>query len=543
MTDPKTPTAPNNATLSLESSGSLGAARSSVIRFAIIATIVWSTVSLLTVFWSYHRERGLAKELASKEALALFKKDLAFRKWATAHGGVYVKPDSRTPPNPYLGHLPNRDVLTSEGQELTLMNPAYMMRQMTTEFQKAYGIRGHITSLVLLNPINEPDGWERLILEQYETNPREVISEEIIEGDPYMRLMRPMFMTKGCVKCHGHLGFKDGDLRGGISVAVPLASYYLAADTSTRNVIVITALLWLLGVIGLIIHTRDRLAQIGVLADNTQRLETEVKTRFKAERALEKANTSLQSKNTELEQIVYVTSHDLRSPLVNIQGYGKELAFSLKELHALLKDEAIPVKIHDEMGQIVDEDIPDALDFIQHSTKKMDGLLSGLLKISRLGRAGVTIEEVDATSVAKQAAKDFEFQLDEHKITLDIQPLPNCHADVMQLNQIFSNLIANSIKYRTPDQSGKISITGEIQGKFAVYTVKDNGIGIAESHLARIFDIFHRLHPETSDGEGIGLTIVQRALDRLNGEISVTSTLGEGSAFQFRLPLTTSKIS
>jgi len=217
----------------------------------ILSTILFFFLTLLVAYsgnWNIDNIHTEKLNLALAEAKANWNKDASFRKWATLHGGLYVKPDKRTPPNPALAHLPNRDVVTTKGQKLTLMNPAYMMRQMTQEFEDNYGIKGKITGKLQLNPINKPDKWQLKILNQFETgNTNEVYEQKMIDGQPYLRYMKPMFMTEGCVKCHGILGFKDGDLRGGVSVSIPLKPYFILAEETSKSIFVTHFTIWFLG--------------------------------------------------------------------------------------------------------------------------------------------------------------------------------------------------------------------------------------------------------------------------------------------------------
>lgn len=172
-------------------------------QFAIFSAIAWTILIIVSLGWNLNLIESQAEYLASREAQANWDKDQAFRRWATRHGGLYVKPDERTPPNPYLSHLSNRDVETTDGLKLTLMNPAYMMSQMTREFEEMYGIKGSITGQVLLNPENKPDSWELIALKQFDKGVKEFTELSHINGEPYLRFMKPMVMREGCVQCHG----------------------------------------------------------------------------------------------------------------------------------------------------------------------------------------------------------------------------------------------------------------------------------------------------------------------------------------------------
>lgn len=242
----------------------------------LLLFVVWSLLVVYSYRWNDDNLRSEKVALATSEARSLWNKDQAFRQWATRHGGLYVQPDERTPPNPALQHIENRDVVTTDGMQLTLMNPAYMMRQMTQEFEQDYGIKGKITGLRYLNEANRPDAWERTILERYAGGDAgEVIEETRINGEPYLRLMKPMFMKRGCLKCHAILGYREGDLRGGVSVSIPLLPYFAAADRSSRSVRTTHVMVWLFGSIGLAVFAwhafakrRERNRLLGRLEHN-----------------------------------------------------------------------------------------------------------------------------------------------------------------------------------------------------------------------------------------------------------------------------------
>ncbi|MDH5601475.1 MAG: phage terminase large subunit family protein, partial [Gammaproteobacteria bacterium] len=121
-------------------------------QYIILISLIWSALIIISFYSSIRGFEEHSIRLATKQAYDYWKKDSAFRIWATRHGGLYVRPDKRTPPNPSLAHIPHRDVETKNGVKLTLMNPAYMMRQMTGEFEKLYGVKGRITGQLLLDP-------------------------------------------------------------------------------------------------------------------------------------------------------------------------------------------------------------------------------------------------------------------------------------------------------------------------------------------------------------------------------------------------------
>jgi two-component system, chemotaxis family, sensor kinase Cph1 len=249
-----------------------------------------------------------------------------------------------------------------------------------------------------------------------------------------------------------------------------------------------------------------------------------------------KVEEALAEKNKELETIVYVASHDLRSPLVNIQGFSKELENTCKRIRVLLKENGSSPTSRNELETILSQEVPEAIEYIMLGVTKMDALLAGFLKFSRLGRASIKIESLDMTQLISKIVQTMDFQIKKAGAKVEIERLPDCLGDRMQVDQVFSNLIDNALKYADPKRPCEIHISGERKPTESVYCVKDNGIGIAKDHQAKIFEIFHRLNPSATAGEGLGLTIAQKSLEKQNGRIWVESEQAKGSRFFIVLP-------
>ena len=191
-------------------------------RYTVIVTVIWTIIIVWSLTWNVLREHEDTRELAVMEARVHFNKDQAVRLWTASHGGVYVTPTEKTPPNPYLAFLPDRDVITESGKPLTLINPAYMMKQLMGFYAELHSVEGRLTSLKVLNPLNEPDEWERSALIGFEGGLEEAIDFTEHKGEKYLRFMRPMMTEDKCLKCHGFQGYKVGDVRGGLGVMLPL---------------------------------------------------------------------------------------------------------------------------------------------------------------------------------------------------------------------------------------------------------------------------------------------------------------------------------
>jgi PAS domain S-box-containing protein len=265
-------------------------------------------------------------------------------------------------------------------------------------------------------------------------------------------------------------------------------------------------------------------------------IRTDITRRKADEDNLKQFARELEEKNKELETIVYTVSHDLRSPLVNVQGFSKQLSRACEKMTATAAahpDGRIPIA---DLKPQFEGAIPQALKFINAGVNKMEMLLAGLLRYSRLGRVTLTIRPLEMNALLTEIVASMKFQIENAHATIHVDPLPGCLGDPVQTNQVFANLIDNAIKYREPTRPLQITITGRLEAGEAIYAVADNGIGIAPQHQPKAFEIFHRLNPEATPGEGLGLTIAQRVLERQRGRIWVESAEGRGSTFFVSLP-------
>lgn len=222
----------------------------------ILSSILWTTLVIGLFLLSHNEHYDNAILMAKSATIDSFQKDLVYRKWAALHGGVYVPTSDHAHPNPYLANIPDRDVETTSGKKLTLINPAYMTRQVHELGMKEYGLIGHITSLNPLRPENAPDEWERRALLDFQNGSKDVWSVEQMGDRKYFRYMSPMLVESSCIKCHGHQGYKEGDLRGGISVSVPWDSFEAPLKTHLKHVMAIYGLIWLVGILGIFASQR-----------------------------------------------------------------------------------------------------------------------------------------------------------------------------------------------------------------------------------------------------------------------------------------------
>ncbi len=225
--------------------------RKTFLRKYILIFAGWLILVTGSLAWNLRQVEQSTLMTAAVAVRASINRDLAFREWATSHGGVYVRSTVNTPPNPYL-HVPDRDVVTTTGKSLTLMNPAYMVRELHQNFQDKMGILTHLTSLKLLNPNNAPDEWELRMLKDFEQGKKEAFEQSTIAQEPYLRLMLPFPVKQGCMTCHAQQGYKIGDIRGGISASIPLKPYLAEAQARGDELKISHGVIWLFGFLGMV---------------------------------------------------------------------------------------------------------------------------------------------------------------------------------------------------------------------------------------------------------------------------------------------------
>ncbi len=257
-------------------------------RWLGLIVVTWSALLAGSLAWDMRQLKQDTFNAATVAARANINKDIGFRNWAASHGGVYVPPTEHTPPNPYL-KVPDRDVVTTTGKKLTLMNPAYILREMQSDFPGEYGTRSHITSLKPINPNNAPDDWEAKALHAFEQGSKEQLEAQQIDGQPYLRMMLPLIVEQGCLKCHEQQGYKLGDIRGGISSAVPLAPFLARERESNAGMMLNHGAIWLLGLASL--------AWLGASYRRIQRLEILARTAAAVEKSERRFSAIAQSAN------------------------------------------------------------------------------------------------------------------------------------------------------------------------------------------------------------------------------------------------------
>ncbi len=278
----------------------------------------------------------------------------------------------------------------------------------------------------------------------------------------------------------------------------------------------------------------------GIVHDLSARVQAEEALR-QAHDALEqrvRARTAaLQEANDAIRHFAYIVSHDLRAPLINLHGFAGELRAACTVLTAALP--ALIPRLEGPQGaevtRALEEDIPEALGFIETAVTRMDHLIESVLQLSRLGRRELQLEPIATEALVHETLRTLAHQIGQRQAQVTVEPLPVVRADRLSLAQIIGNLLANAVAYLEPSRPGEIAITAAQHPGVTVFAVRDNGRGIAADDMPRVFEPFRRVGRQDVPGEGMGLAYVRALVRRHGGDITCQSTLGVGTTFTFTL--------
>lgn len=435
-------------------------------------------------------------ELAQKEATTIFNKDKAFRLWGTKHGGVYVPVTQETSPNPALSHIPERDIVTASGKRLTLLSPAYMMRQIMEQYEELYEVKGHITSLKFLNEINEPDEWEKRALARFEQGEKEVF--EVAKGDDgesWLRLMRPMITNVSCLKCHAAQGYKIDDVRGGIGVSFSMAPYEALEVKALRVIYLSHILFWLLGLLVIafaFVHGKRRIAE---------RIATQ---------------QSLEESFEKIKLFAYSVSHDLKNPVVSIHGLAK-----LLEKH---------------YGHFFDEKGNRYCQQIIRSAEQITKLVEQINIYISTKEHPIDVELLDLKNIFAQVRQEHGKALTDRSITWhEPEKIPEVIADRLALLRVFRNFVDNALKYGG-EGLAHIEIAYEEAPLLHIFSVHNDGASLDPEACQKVFELFAReMTSQNVSGSGLGLAIVKEIAELHGGKVWSESETGKGVTFYFAI--------
>jgi len=249
---------------------------------------------------------------------------------------------------------------------------------------------------------------------------------------------------------------------------------------------------------------------------------------------LDTTNRELSQRNVENESFVYSVSHDLRSPLVNLQGFSQELSATSDTLQRLLTDTTIPEHVRKEADDLLGGEMQESIGFIRQAVKHLGNIIDGLLRLSRVGRVEYQMAPVHVGAIVADILSAMHTSVVASGARITVGPLPTVLGDRNAIGQVFANLIGNALKSCHPDRPGAIAIEAS-PDQPPVFTVRDNGVGIPPEYHRKIFQVFQHVHTNPRTGEGMGLAIVRRIIERHGGRIWFESDPATGTTFFFTL--------
>jgi signal transduction histidine kinase len=272
-------------------------------------------------------------------------------------------------------------------------------------------------------------------------------------------------------------------------------------------------------------------------AIQTEALEKSERQLSELATKLERSNSELKTVNEELKSFAYIISHDLRTPLINLKGFAAELRSAVDIIRPVVrpalrqadKDQKQAVRV------ALDEDVPEALEFIDASVTRMEHFINAILKLSRLGRRELNFEPLDMDALVRATLQTLAHRLEQRRVKVTVGSLPSVVADRLALEQIMSNILTNAVDYLEPNRSGVIAIAGQRREDETIFYIRDNGRGIAAENMPKVFEPFRRIGKLDTPGEGMGLAYVQTLVRRHGGRIWCESEVAVGTTFIFTL--------
>jgi signal transduction histidine kinase len=303
-------------------------------------------------------------------------------------------------------------------------------------------------------------------------------------------------------------------------------------------------LLYTATVVGIVFTFRTPMVALRMFKEHVQGSRAEaLRLARQAEEERDRADRTardLKEVGEELREFTYVVSHDLRAPLINIEGFSNALTDSLTEFDEKTKEVATGGAAASIRQAWLEshEEVVESLHFISRSTEKLKALITGLLELSRIDSRPQQEQNVPLTPLLEELVGSMQHQIRERGIAVHLAPLPSIVGDRLRVSQVFGNLIDNAIKYMPERAPREVSVSYRESGDFFVFAVTDTGNGIPPESRQRVFRPFRRLEAKDSPaGEGLGLAAVRKIIERQGGRIWVEEPpRGTGACFRFTWP-------
>ena len=521
-------------------------------KYILTITLILLVVMGVTFRFILKKHEQLVIAQLDMQAKALFKQVVITRRWVAEHGGVFIEKLPWVEPNPYLRNAAITDV---SGKRYVKENPAMVTKQLSQYAEREQLYLFHITSLKLLNPANAPDAFETASLRSFETRTvTEASTMEKIGNVYYYRYIAPLYIEKACLECHNKQGYKAGDVRGAISVSIPMdyARSLIAAER--RYVIVGTIVIGVLLVAALYFITRRLVIQpIRGIQANMSRFSKGGATEFpllttgdeiedlsrsfadmarelndyhtclqdkvrNATRELTEKNESLVRLSRSKSDFIAQTSHELRTPLTAIKGAMDYLSVKLAGRET---DEDLDLQVFFEM--------------IKKNADRLIRLVNNVLEYERieLGAFEMNFSGVNLKEAFQEVIAQITPLADQKQVTIRMKGMDvTATADGDRMKQVMTNLLSNALAFSPP--GSRIHVSLQCRDETVSVSVEDQGPGIPEADRERVFRRFYT--KDVREGTGLGLMICKGIVEAHGGAIGVENGDEGGSRFWFIIP-------
>ncbi|MBN2655114.1 MAG: DUF3365 domain-containing protein [Nitrospirae bacterium] len=513
------------------------------------------------------KQERLIMTQVENEARVIFQQIVITRKWIADHGGIYIEKMPWKKPSPYIKH----SVITDKtGTKYLKETPAMVTKELST-YSKDQGLYWfHITSLKLTNPANAPDGFERKALMQFESsNTKEIFNIQDIGDKKYLRFISPLYIEQPCLSCHSHQGYKIGDVRGAISITIPIDKTLAEITENKKNMFVagtvtIGSLMFALFLMmkKLVLtpvrklksyikafsegrYSRDKILKTGDEFEDLSRSFSDMAGKLSdyhdslndkimaattdielTNKKLTEANAMLNELNIRKSDFIARASHELRTPLTSIKGAMDFVSARLSFL---------PEKYNIDKNSIAD--IQTFLEIINKNSERLIRMVNDMLDLERIeaGSSELFFSSANISSLLSETLTYLQIEAAQKGVIFELDTPAEITADMDEdrIRQVLINLLSNALKISPQDSAIKISASSS--GGAATVYVADQGPGVAHQYHEKIFEKFFKLGPK-KDGTGLGLAVCKSIVEAHGGIIWVQDNKPEGAVFCFSIP-------
>jgi signal transduction histidine kinase len=522
-------------------------------KYIVTITCVLCIVTGVTFELILQKHEQMIISQVDMQAKALFKQVVITRRWVAEHGGVFIKKLPWMEPNPYLR---NATITDATGKRYVRENPAMVTKQLSQYAEHDQLFIFHITSLKLMNPENAPDEFETKALKAFES--KQAVDASTIEkmgsSSYYYRYIAPLYVENACLECHNRQGYKVGDVRGAISVSIPMdyartiialeRRYMLAGAFFIATFLIATLYLATRRmVIGPVRELQKRMLtfsrtgtpdpqplppndEIGDLSRTFDDMARELRDYHvslqdkvrAATRELTDKNESLARASRSKSDFIAQTSHELRTPLTAIKGAMDYLSVKLIQ-----------------RGSGDDKDLQTFFEMIKKNADRLIRLVNNILDYERieLGTVEMNFMPVNLRHVFQEVIIQCAPLAEQKQVTIHLEAEDvTAVVDEDRMKQVLTNLLSNALAFSPASSTIRVSLLSRDEQVIA--SVDDEGPGVSEHDREKIFRQFYT--KDVKDGTGLGLAICRGIIDAHDGSIGLESSPQGGSRFWFTIP-------